>query len=140
VFKTLLISFSLKSLLVFNIVSLVVGPIVLGLLFAIRLVLNNNRTPPPLPPKPRTPSATAGNASGSARVSTANGANGHSGQEGFFAKIRNSRATSVVIGVWKQLSFWIALTLAAVLQGLVIWGYVSLNPFVSCLLFQRASN
>jgi len=126
-FKSTMVSFHLGSLLTFNVVALVVGPIVLVLFWLIASVIEE-LTPPTLPPKPTATDsasriATRAFGAGSTAAQAATG--------GFWAKILPEKLWWTI---WKQASFWVALLFTAVAQALLIWGHVSLNPFVSPLV------
>lgn len=130
-----MISFYLKSLLTFNIVILVVGPVILGLLLALSAVFNSGKPgPPPLPPKPAAPNTNAG---GSSRqpVRAFGSSDNSPNTPGFFARFQSLSIKGVLLTIWKQASFWIALAVTGVLQGLLVWGFVAFNSFVSARVF-----
>ncbi|TFK21946.1 putative zinc metalloprotease [Coprinopsis marcescibilis] len=137
-FRSTLVYFSLKSVLVFNIIILIVGPIVLALLWAVSAVIHQRSTPPPPPPKPRVPhssfspsaSASHHNASGRppARAFGSSDAVPPASPT-LLSRIQSLSAKNILLSIWKQASFWIALIVTVLLQGLLVWGYVALNPF-----------
>ena len=136
VFKSTLISFRLRSLLTFNVVALVAGPIILVLIWLMAAVIgepdHEHDAPPPVPPKQTSShSPPAGESSSAARPPAR-----RFGTADDTADNDNSiwsKVKKVLVIVWQQSSFWIALFLTVIAQALYVWGYVALNPFVSSL-------
>ncbi|RXW23698.1 hypothetical protein EST38_g2170 [Candolleomyces aberdarensis] len=131
-FKTTMISFRLRSLLTFNVVALVAGPIILVLLWLMAAVIgqsdHDDETPPPLPPKrtaAHSPPAGEGTSAGRPAPRTFGSADDARGNSNSIW----SKVKSILTIIWQQSSFWIALVLTVVVQGLYVWGYVALNPF-----------
>ncbi|KAF5317305.1 hypothetical protein D9611_003592 [Ephemerocybe angulata] len=126
-FKSVMVSFRLKSLLTFNVVALVVGPIVLALLYVLAAVIGAGDTPPPVPPKrPAQQSGHGASASNRPPARTFGSSDGEDGAS-FWSKLRTR---SFLIRIWQHSSFWVALVVTTVVQGLLVWGYVALNPFI----------
>ncbi|KAJ3524153.1 hypothetical protein NMY22_g11128 [Coprinellus aureogranulatus] len=135
-FKSAMVSFRLRSLLTFNVVALVVGPIVIVFLWVIAGVIGSDN-PPPVPPKQAPPhsayTAPAGSTSAShaetggrppARTFGSQDDTRSADGETLWSKMKG-----ILVAIWKQASFWIALVITIVFQGLLVWGYVALNPF-----------
>ena len=100
VFKSSAIVFPLAKLLTFNIVTLVVGPIVLLLLFLCERIFL----------APRAESAEF--------------------EADSLPVPSESHGISWPHTIWRHAKFWIVLVIAIGVQVLLTWAYISLNPFV----------
>ncbi|KAH7911326.1 hypothetical protein BJ138DRAFT_937247 [Hygrophoropsis aurantiaca] len=110
-FGAALISFSLESLFVANVVLLTVGPIVLLLLVYSESIIRATKK---LRQRRHQPHANA---------------NGHSAHQSFWSKTW-TLIKEVVNGFWNWAKFWVALILGVGFQVLLVLGYVNLNPFI----------
>lgn len=108
-FGAVLILFPLSALLTFNIVFVVIGPVILILLLACEMAIEQ------------------------ARRQRQNGSP-HGSGENLLRKLWTWLVEfRWVSGLWRWAKFWVAVVVAIGLQALLIFGYLKLNPFVSVL-------
>jgi len=112
VFGATLIIFPLSAVLAFNIVSLVIGPVILILLIVCNYVIQNGRR------------------------QTQNGIVPESGENVWQQVWKWFKDFGWLKGLWKWSKFWVAIVVTVVLQVLLVLGYVTLNPFVSVSVAQ----
>lgn len=107
----MLIVFPLDVLLTFNIVFLVIGPVVLILLIAFEAIIEHTRR------------------------QTAQNGTAHGSQDNIFSQAWIwFKEFGWVKSLWRWAKFWAALGVAIGLQALLVLGYVKLNPFVRAAL------
>lgn len=160
VFKATIVVFQLASLLTFNVVILISGPIVLVLLLIFKKhFLDQDKTSDRViqaevphsrragsirngssgnnPPALRyiTRSRTRRNAEAPAVAVEPEESSGREvSEEVDVASARQSYEGSWVQTIWRHAKFWVALIVAVGMQVLLMWLYVAINPFVSFFL------
>ncbi|KDR69787.1 hypothetical protein GALMADRAFT_160277 [Galerina marginata CBS 339.88] len=130
-FKVVVVVFPLASLLTFNIVTLIVGPIVLALLLVCERVIFRHRNEEVEDEQVEPHSSTRPSSSRNHSSRLHNGP--HDGDEHpnhqHHPSGSHSSGIHWVQSVWRHLKFWVALAVTGGLQILLMWAYVAVNPF-----------